>query len=55
MLWLGQAIVSNADNLLLPASPCSAKLMHDHVNPKNGDKAPLVSDEVYEIIVQVKH
>jgi hypothetical protein len=43
---------SNADILLLPTF-CSAKLMHEHVNPKNGDPAPLVSDEVYQIILEV--
>jgi hypothetical protein len=30
-----------------------AKLMHEHVNPKNGDPAPLISDEVYQIIQEV--
>eukprot|EP00882_Tetradesmus_deserticola_P012740 GHRQ01013503.1.p1 GENE.GHRQ01013503.1~~GHRQ01013503.1.p1 ORF type:complete len:134 (-),score=32.18 GHRQ01013503.1:551-952(-) len=44
--------MSNAE-VLLPATLCSAKLMHEHVNPKNGDAAPLISDEVYEIIVKV--
>ena len=27
--------------------------MHSHVNPKNDQPAPLVSDEVYEIIMEV--
>lgn len=27
--------------------------MHEHVNPKNGQPASLISDEVYEIICQV--
>jgi hypothetical protein len=39
--------------MLLLATTCSAKLMHEHVNPKNGDPAPLVSDEVYQIILEV--
>lgn len=30
-----------------------AKVMHEHVNPKNGDPSPLVSDEVFDIIDQV--
>jgi hypothetical protein len=32
---------------------CSVKVMANHVNPKNGDKAPLVDEKVYEIIMQV--
>ena len=27
--------------------------MHGHINIKNGQKAPLVADDVYEIITQV--
>jgi hypothetical protein len=27
--------------------------MNEHVNPKNGDPAPLISDEVYKIIEEV--
>ena len=37
--------------------PCCAlarvKIMHGHINIKNGQKAPLVADDVYEIITQV--
>jgi len=34
--------------------PCrSARLMFEHVNPKNGQPAPLISQEVYDIIMQV--
>ncbi len=33
---------------------CSVKLMHSHVNPKNGEEAPLIADDVYEIIMAVR-
>ncbi len=32
---------------------CSVKVMYNHVNPKNGEKAPLIDDKVYEVIMQV--
>ena len=43
---------------LLPApglSPaaCRAKLMAAHTNDKNGEEAPLISEDILEIIVQV--
>lgn len=31
---------------------CSVKVMYNHVNPKNGEKAPLIDDKVYEVIMQ---
>lgn len=31
----------------------SVKLMYAHRNPKNGDAAPLVADDVYKIIMEV--
>lgn len=34
-----------------PLPPCSVKLMHAHMNPKNGEKAPLIADDVFEIIM----
>ena len=27
--------------------------MHSHVNPKNGEPAPLIADDVYDIIQAV--
>ncbi|WIA16589.1 hypothetical protein OEZ85_013257 [Tetradesmus obliquus] len=51
-LLAARIAVSNLHKNTLKSFSMTAKLMHDHVNPKNGDKAPLVSDEVYEIIVQ---
>ena len=32
----------------------SVKLMFDHVNPKNGERAPLVADEIYQIVSEVR-
>lgn len=29
-------------------------IMHGHVNPKNNQPAPLISDEVYEIVMEVR-
>jgi hypothetical protein len=31
----------------------SVRIMHEHVNPKNDQPAPLVSDECFEIIMEV--
>jgi hypothetical protein len=28
--------------------------MFDHVNPKNGERAPLVADEIYQIVSEVR-
>jgi len=28
--------------------------MYNHVNPKNGEKAPLIEDKIAEIIMQVR-
>jgi hypothetical protein len=33
---------------------CRAKLMFEHINPKNGQQAPLISDEIYAIITEVR-
>ena len=30
------------------------KMMYTHINPKNGMKAPLLADDVYELIAQVR-
>lgn len=32
----------------------SVKLMFDHVNPKNGERAPLVAEDIYQIVSEVK-
>ena len=29
--------------------------MYNHINPKNGQKAPLIADDVYAIIMEVRH
>ena len=29
--------------------------MYNHINPKNGQKAPLIADDVYAIIMEVGH
>ena len=28
--------------------------MFDHVNPKNGERAPLVAEDIYQIVSEVK-
>ena len=28
--------------------------MFDHVNPKNGERAPLVADDIYQIVSEVR-
>ena len=28
--------------------------MHAHINPKNGEKAPLIADDVFEVIIAVR-
>ena len=28
--------------------------MYDHVNPKNGERAPLVADDIYQIVSEVR-
>ena len=32
---------------------CSVKVMYHHVNPKNGEQAPLIDAKVYAIIMEV--
>ncbi len=32
---------------------CSVKVMFAHTNPKNGDAAPLVAEDVYNVIMEV--
>lgn len=32
---------------------CRVKKMHSHINPKNHQPAPLVADDVYEVIMKV--
>ncbi len=32
---------------------CRMKIMRQHINPKNGEKAPLLADDVYEIVMEV--
>ncbi|KAF6263522.1 NSG5 protein [Scenedesmus sp. NREL 46B-D3] len=51
-LLAARIAVSNLHKNTLKSFSMTAKLMNEHVNPKNGDPAPLISDEVYEIIVQ---
>lgn len=33
---------------------CSVKIMFNHINPKNGQKAPLIADDVFAIIMEVR-
>ena len=33
-------------------TPYSVKLMHSHINPKNGDAAPLVADDVAALVAE---
>lgn len=32
---------------------CRIKIMYNHISPKNGDRAPLIADDVFEIIIKV--
>jgi hypothetical protein len=34
-------------------TPPSVRLMHEHINPKNDQAAPLVSDEFFDIVMEV--
>ena len=34
---------------------CRVKVMYNHVNKKNGEAAPLVSEELYNIVMAVRH
>ena len=40
--------------LTKPARGCRVKLMYNHVNQKNGEPAPLVSEELYNIVMAVR-
>ncbi|KAI8470436.1 MAG: NSG5 protein [Monoraphidium minutum] len=44
--------VSNLHKNTLKSFKETVRLMHEHVNPKNEQPAPLVSDEVFEIIME---
>lgn len=33
---------------------CRVKIMFNHINPKNGQKAPLIADDVFAIIMEVR-
>ncbi|GAB4823195.1 hypothetical protein N2152v2_010241 [Parachlorella kessleri] len=50
-LLAARIAVSNLHKNTLKSFSETVKLMFSHVNPKNGDKAPLVADDVYEIII----
>lgn len=57
LLWLAGPEQHQLPNCVC-CDPCcspahSAKLMFEHFNPKNGQPAPLISQEVYDIIMQV--
>lgn len=36
-----------------PCSLCSVKVMHEHINPKNGEPAPLIAEDIYNIVMEV--
>ena len=38
-----------------PHAVHSVKIMFNHINPKNGQKAPLIADDVFAIIMEVRH
>jgi ribonucleoside-diphosphate reductase alpha chain len=42
--------------LLTQQPPCarSIKTMYNHINPKNGEPAPLVAEDVYKVIMEVR-
>ena len=33
---------------------CRVKIMYNHINPKNNQPAPLIAEDVYNIIRQVQ-
>eukprot|EP00879_Flechtneria_rotunda_P027044 GHRR01028903.1.p1 GENE.GHRR01028903.1~~GHRR01028903.1.p1 ORF type:complete len:385 (+),score=113.21 GHRR01028903.1:136-1290(+) len=51
-LLAARIAVSNLHKNTLKSFSMTARLMYEHINPKNGDTAPLVSDEVYRIIME---
>jgi ribonucleoside-diphosphate reductase subunit M1 len=46
--------VSNLHKSTLKSFTETVKLMYEHVNPKNGQPSPLVSDAVYKVIMEVR-
>ena len=38
----------------IPVACCRVKVMYNHVNKKNGEAAPLVSEELYNIVMAVR-
>ena len=36
------------------AHACRMKLMYNHVNPKNDQPSPLIAEDVYKIIMEVR-
>jgi hypothetical protein len=54
----GRILNPRPDDLTRPrpsrAKICSMKIMYEHVNKRNGKWSPLLSDDVYEIIKEVR-
>ncbi|KAL4450647.1 hypothetical protein ABPG77_001003 [Micractinium sp. CCAP 211/92] len=51
-LLAARIAVSNLHKNTLKSFSETVKVMYNHVNPKNGEKAPLIDDKVYEVIMQ---
>lgn len=41
-------------DMTLPFVFCRMKLMYNHVNPKNDQPSPLIAEDVYQIIMDVR-
>ncbi|KAK9808676.1 hypothetical protein WJX72_001770 [[Myrmecia] bisecta] len=50
-LLAARIAVSNLHKNTLKSFSETVKIMHSHMNPKNGEPAPLIADDVYEIIL----
>ncbi|RMZ55431.1 hypothetical protein APUTEX25_003555 [Auxenochlorella protothecoides] len=44
--------VSNLHKNTLKSFTETIKIMYNHISPKNGDRAPLIADDVFEIIIK---
>ncbi|KAI7835392.1 hypothetical protein COHA_010702 [Chlorella ohadii] len=50
-LLAARIAVSNLHKNTLKSFSETVRVMYQHVNPKNGEKAPLIDDKVYEVIM----
>jgi len=46
--------VSNLHKNTLKSFSETIKIMHEHMNEKNGEPAPLVADDVFEFVMEVR-